>query len=98
MAMLGTAPPGVLGTFAASISGNAETVVGWGPTSDGDVALIWDASHGWRRLDGALATDYGFNLGGWGLSRATAIASDGHTIGGYGTNPSGQTAAIGSCQ
>jgi probable HAF family extracellular repeat protein len=93
MAPLGAAPSGVLGTFAASISGDAATVVGWGPTSDGDAALIWDASHGWRRLDAALATDYGFNLGGWSLSRATAIASDGHTIGGYGTNASGQTEA-----
>ena len=91
--MLGAVPAGVLGTFAAATSGDAATVVGWGPTGDGDVALIWDARHGWRRLDAALATDYGFSLGGWHLSRATTVAGDGHTIGGYGTNPSGQTEA-----
>lgn len=93
MTMLGAAPAGVLGTYATSVSGDAQIVVGWGPSSEGDVALIWDARSGWRRLDAALEADYGLDLGGWSLARATTIASDGHTIAGYGANPSGQTEA-----
>ena len=93
MTLLGTAPAGVLGTYAASMSGDASAVVGWGSTSAGDVALIWDANHGWRQLASALVADYGMNLGAWNLVRATAIASDGRTIGGYGADPSGQTQA-----
>ena len=50
-------------------------------------------SHGWRRLDAALVADYGVDLAGWNLVRATAIARGGYTIGGYGTNPPGQTEA-----
>jgi len=90
---LGAAPSGLSGTYAASISGDASVVVGWGSGDDGDIALIWDASHGWRRLDTALAADYGLDVDGWTLARAMAIAEDGRTIGGYGTNASGQTEA-----
>jgi probable HAF family extracellular repeat protein len=93
MEALGAAPSGVLGTFVASISGDGTTVVGGGPTNNGDVALIWDAGHGWRLLDAALAADYRLEIPGWTLARATAIAEDGHTIAGYGTNALGQTEA-----
>jgi uncharacterized membrane protein len=93
MELLGAAPSGVMGTVAASISGDGSIVAGGGPTSDGEAALIWDASHGWRLLASALATDYRIDIPGWTLTRATAIADDGHTVAGYGTNPLGQTEA-----
>jgi len=84
---------GLLGSFATSVSGSGSIIVGYGPTATGDVALIWDADHGMRALEAALAADYQTQIAGWKLLRATAISNDGHTIAGYGTNPQGQTEA-----
>jgi probable HAF family extracellular repeat protein len=77
-------------TFATSVSGDGRIVVGWCPAAEGDVALIWDASHGWRTLAAALAAEYRTPIMGWKLARATAISDDARTIAGYGTNPQGQ--------
>jgi len=81
------------GTFAASISGDGSTIVGWSPEASGDVALIWDADHGWRQLVDVLTIDYRTPVPGWTLNRAAAISGDGRTIAGHGTNPNGQTEA-----
>lgn len=93
MVALANGVNGLLGTFATSVSGSGSTIVGWGPESTGDVALIWDVDHGWRKLDAALAIDYQTQVTGWVLTRATAISDDARTIAGYGTNPQGQTEA-----
>ena len=93
MVDLGNAPAGLLGSAATSISGDGRVIVGWGPTATGDAALVWDADHGLRLLDAALATDYQTQITGWKLTRAAAISVDALTIAGYGTNPQGQTEA-----
>ncbi|MCC7326203.1 MAG: hypothetical protein IT521_05305 [Burkholderiales bacterium] len=93
MVDLGNAPAGLLGSAATSISGDGRVIVGWGATATGDAALIWDADHGLRLLDAALATDYQTQITGWKLTRAAAISVDALTIAGYGTNPQGQTEA-----
>ena len=93
MVDLGNGISGLLGTFATSVSGNGRTIVGWGPEPTGDVALIWDVDHGWRKLDAVLATDYQTQITGWRLTRATAISDNAQAIAGYGTNPQGQTEA-----
>jgi len=91
MESLGPAPGGVIGTYPAGVSGDAQRVVGWGTTAAEDTALIWDSGHGWRTLAAALLADYRTDVPGWTLKRATAISDDGLTIVGYGTNPGGQT-------
>jgi probable HAF family extracellular repeat protein len=93
MADLGNASDGVLASSASSVSGDGRIIVGTGNTATGDVALIWDADHGWRRLDAVLSTDYETPVTGWKLTGATAISDDGRTIAGHGTNPLGQTEA-----
>lgn len=42
-----------------------------------------------RQLDQVLTSDFGLDLTGWTLIRATSISDDGLTIVGQGTNPSG---------
>ncbi len=93
MIELGNPPAGVAGSVATSISGNGRTIVGWGPTANGDVAIIWDAEHGLRSLETALAADYQTSIPGWNLTRANAISADALTIAGSGTNPQGNTEA-----
>jgi probable HAF family extracellular repeat protein len=93
MEPLGTPPMGVVGSAAEGISGDSTSVVGWGPTATGEVALVWDARHGWRTLATVLAADHRTVVSGWQFQRATAISADGQTIAGFGTNPQGQTEA-----
>jgi len=93
MVDLGNSVSGLLGSFASSVSGSGNIIVGWGPTANGDVALIWDTDHGLRPLDVALEADYQTQITGWKLTQATAISDDGRTIAGFGTNPQGQTEA-----
>ena len=94
MEALGALPDGISGSVAAGASGDGTRIVGWGAAaSAGEVALVWDAAHGWRSLAAALRADHRMELPGWKLERATAISDDGHDIVGYGTNPQGQTEA-----
>lgn len=93
MVVLGNAIDGLLGSSAASVSGDGRIIVGSGRTAMGDVALIWDADHGLRKLDVALLADYQTPVMGWTLTEATAISDDGHTIVGNGSNALGQTDA-----
>ena len=93
MVDLGSGPGGLPGTYATSISDNGRIIVGWYASPSGDVALMWDADHGWRALGAVLDLDYGTQVPGWRLNRATAISGDGRTIAGFGTNPQGQTEA-----
>jgi len=93
MVDIGSGPGGLPGTFAAVISDNGRVIVGWYESPSADVALMWDADHGWRALDSVLGLDYATQVPGWTLNRATAISGDGRTIAGFGTNPRGQTEA-----
>ncbi len=93
MVALGNAGDGLPSSIGAAVSSSGRVVVGWAPAASGDVALIWDADHGMRTLDAALAADYDTRFSGWVLSRATAISEDARTIAGYGIDPQGQTRA-----
>ena len=54
----------------------------------GNEAYLWDATHGARSIEGLLGNG-GLDLTGWALIEVTDISADGHTLVGYGTNPSG---------
>lgn len=81
-------------------SGGIQTLDGtaYGISADGLVlvgessgsASIWDDTNGMRDIKNILENG-GLDLSGWTLSRAMAIAVDGLTIVGYGTNPDGYT-------
>ena len=81
-------------SVALAVSGDGRIVVGAGDSTtweiDGDTAFVWDSTNGMRKLQDVLTDDYGLDLAGWTLHRATDIAADGGTIVGWGTNPSGQ--------
>ena len=83
----------VAGSFASAVSGDGRVIVGWIAGSTGEAAMIWDADHGLRLLENALASDYGTAAAGWRLSRATAISDDGRAIAGYGMDPQGRMQA-----
>jgi hypothetical protein len=51
---------------------------------------MWDAEHGTRSVEAVLNSEFTAGIKGWNLIRATAVSDEGHTILGYGTNPSGQ--------
>lgn len=93
MVALETTVGGMQGTVADGVSGDGSIAVGWATTPSGETAIIWDAEHGMRPLDAALASDYQRQIVGWRLTRATAISDDGPTIAGIGTNAQGQTEA-----
>lgn len=71
---------------ALSVSGDGSIVVG--RSSAG--AFIWDDLSGLRSLQDVLTSDYGLDLSGWSLTRATGITPDGMTIVGQGRAPSGR--------
>ena len=80
-------------TIARAVSGDGSVVVGDPQVSSCVCVFIWDAQHGIRDLLNVLTTDYGLNLTGWQLCRATGLSFDGNTVVGYGLNPSGNTEA-----
>ncbi|MFZ2874209.1 MAG: hypothetical protein WAZ94_06970 [Phycisphaerales bacterium] len=85
---LGWLPFGGTAPFseALGVSGDGRFVVGY----SSNIAFLWDASHGMRRLSDALLADHGLNTSGWSLGRATSISADGMVIGGIGLNPQGR--------
>ena len=80
-------------TIARAVSGDGSVVVGDPQISSCVCVFIWDAQHGIRDLLNVLTNDYGLNLAGWQLCRATGLSFDGNTVVGYGLNPSGNTEA-----
>ncbi|MGD0784395.1 MAG: PEP-CTERM sorting domain-containing protein [Sedimentisphaerales bacterium] len=56
-----------------------------------NTAVIWDAINGVRNLSEVLQSQYGLDLSGWTLTKATGISDDGTVIIGTGTNPQGNT-------
>ena len=77
-------------TFGISLAVNADgsVIVGWGFG-----AFIWDESNGKRDLEDVLENDFGLDLTGWRLDRATGVSADGTVIVGYGRNPQGDQEA-----
>ncbi len=71
--------------IAYAVSADGSVVVGTGEYASSR-AFIWDQSHGMRNLKEVLENDYGLDLTGWTLTRATGISADGLTIVGYGNN------------
>ena len=89
----GIAPCDISGpvtTFGISLAVNADgsVIVGWGFG-----AFIWDESNGKRNLEHVLEDDFGLDLTGWRLDRATGVSADGTVIVGYGRNPQGDQEA-----
>lgn len=75
---LGDLADGVFNSRAFDSSADGTTVVGYGSSSDGTEAFIWDADNGMRGL-GDLA-------GGVFNSKASGVSADGTTIVGYGSS------------
>ncbi|GAI92515.1 unnamed protein product, partial [marine sediment metagenome] len=67
--------------IAYAVSADGSVVVG----SDNG-AFIWDQYNGKRDVKEVLENDYGLDLTGWSLTKATGISADGSTIVGYGNN------------
>lgn len=80
-------------SIARAVSGDGSVIVGDPQTANGGCVFIWDARRGMRNLRDLFTLDYGFDLTGWRLDRATALSHDGSVIVGYGINPSGATEA-----
>jgi uncharacterized membrane protein len=78
-------------SFATSVCADGMIVVGHEFQAPNiRSAFIWDPLNG-KHLLGDVLTSAGVNLGGWHLSEALAISSDGSTIMGTGINPQGQS-------
>ena len=78
--------PGVYPAIAVlGMSADGGILVG-GAGESPRLAFIWDTSHGLRRLDDMLRSDYHIDLGSWRLTEATGISPDGLTIVGNAQN------------
>ncbi|MFO8012433.1 MAG: PEP-CTERM sorting domain-containing protein [Phycisphaerae bacterium] len=81
-------------SHALDVTPDGRTIVGtvtwpgWHPE-----AFIWDPDHGLRTFQTVLEYQYGLDLSGWTLQRATGISGDGLVIVGSGINPDGNTEA-----
>lgn len=77
---------------ASAITPDGSLVVGNDTIDRKDVAMIWSAEHGLRRLDRWLINQFelGDELAGWRLLSADDISADGKTIVGNGINPFGE--------
>ena len=80
-------------SIARSVSADGSVIVGYGATDLGEAAFIWDLDSGLRDLKGVLTDDYGLDLTGWTLLRATSISPDGQSVVGLGINPDGNREA-----
>ena len=86
---LGSLPGSSSTSTAYGISGDGQLIVG----DSGSKAFVWDSMNGMRDLTSVLTDTLGLNLSGWSLSTASAISTDGSTIVGWGTDPSGEQEA-----
>lgn len=78
---------------ATGVNADGTIVVGRGGSRPGlanQISFIWTEADALRNLEDVLTTDYGLDLTGWTLGRATGT---GTTIVGTGINPLGQTEA-----
>jgi uncharacterized membrane protein len=89
MVGLGDLPGGALNSVAFAVSGDGSVVVGQGSGESGYEAFIWDETNGMRSLTRLLVDEFGLDLTGWTLTRASGVSDDGLTVVGYVQNPSG---------
>lgn len=92
VAVLAHLPGGEQTSVARSVSRNGGGVVGQVNFIDPveQVAFIWDATHGVRRLQDVLAAaGLESELGGWSLENAAGVSADGQVIVGSGQSPAG---------
>jgi probable HAF family extracellular repeat protein len=90
--MLGLgATPGRNKSSANAISGDGRTVVGdsWLTPGRDNEAFIWIEGEGMLAVSDLLVNRLGLDLGGWSLTGATDISSDGRVIVGRGRDPQG---------
>jgi probable HAF family extracellular repeat protein len=86
MVSLGQLPGGNGWGQALAVNGDGSVIVGTASDPLDDMpgtdraAFIWDAAHGMRKLQTVLETEYGLDLAGWNLNRATGISADGKVI------------------
>jgi probable HAF family extracellular repeat protein len=73
---------------AADLTPDGSVIVGF----SGQDAMLWDASHGPRKLADILA-EAGVSIGGWTSLDAHGISADATIVVGSGTNPAGKTEA-----
>lgn len=85
------AQSGLSDVFSSAVSGDGGVIVGWGNTANGETAVIWDESHGMRRLEDMLKIEYQTSTAAGMFSRATGISDDGRTIVGFGVSSDGHT-------
>lgn len=90
---LGDLPGGIVRSAAFGLTDDGTAIVGEGRSAIGNEAFLWREGRGIANLKTVLQTEFHLDLGGWTLTRATAITPTGTAIVGYGTNPSGQTQA-----
>lgn len=89
MVGLGDLAGGTFKSSALAASEDGSVVVGRGTTSVGNEAFFWDEQNGMRNLRQMLIDDFGLDLSGWVLTRASDITPDGRIITGDGMNPEG---------
>ena len=83
-----------LGLFTAlAVSDDSSIIVGTVFADSIFFASIWDEVNGLRNLQDVLGLDFGLDLAGWTLEKASDISADGSVIVGTGINPFGQTEA-----
>jgi len=94
---LGKVQPSDWISGASGVSGDGSIVVGQITSSDfcppfgcfTHEAFLWNETDGIRSLASVLMDDFGIDLSGWTLTRASGISADRRTIVGEGVNPSG---------
>ena len=89
MVGLGDLGGGDFSSRATATSADGSVIVGYGTSSSGFEAFVWDTANGMRRLADALE-DQGFDTGDWKLSKAHDVSDDGTVIVGEGLNPEGE--------
>ena len=78
---------------------DSENVIDFGnilnlwPFSTLDKAFIWDSVNKTRELKYVLESEYGLDLTGWSLEKASGMSADGLVIVGSGVNPDGRKEA-----
>lgn len=93
MVGLGDLAGGGFESRARGISGDGSVIVGSGTSAIGTEAFLWTQSGGMVNLKSFLVSNGVTGLTNWTLTAASTISTDGTTIVGWGTNPSGNTEA-----
>lgn len=96
MVGLGDLAGSVFENIATGVSADGSVVVGGDAMNPGFLlteAFIWDSTNGMRSLKSMLQNDYGLNMTGWTLEKATGVSADGKVIVGIGLNPDGDLEA-----